>query len=307
MANYTFTKEAKLFLVYGAVKYRVDINAISFSQSFQEKSYKVKTLHNQVGFEGSSINRANPAEFSFNTPLLEEKRHEVVFNRLLDYATFDLYISSGQDVYKLDKCVIQDGTFEINKSRPLRLSVTGEASKLSKLSAEEIVTLGNITLYTGGTSTTTYIVPRITSLLLGGIDISSDVTALGVEIQNDLDWDKFETLQGAVSATNAATSMFPNSITPGTRVVAGSISKHLSSTAGIIHSPNLLSWSTDTPLVLKAGVGVGAAFRGVSFNFTNCSFTNRFQDGEVFMEEYSWRLTQRDTALAGLITYTTNT
>ena len=348
MANYIFKKEAQLYLVHSGTKYKIDTNEISFSQSFQEKSYEVKTLHNQVGFEGSNINRANPAEFSFNTPLLEEVRHKVVFDRLLDCTTFDLYISSGQDVFKLEKCVIQDGTFEINKSRPLRLSISGEASKLSKyiptgtsIAATAITgkyvyitALGNTDFTTAGavenkvghiftansnasgTGTvvevipgtlregdeydiTTYIIPQVNTLTIGGTDISSDVVALSVEVQNDISWNKYNTIQGAVTATNAATSMFPNNFTVGTRVVAGSITKYLKG------GTNLLTWNTNTALRLKAW---NTSDRGLDFNITNCSFTNRFQDSEVFLEEYSWRMTQRPTAaqLNGtVITYTT--
>ena len=283
MANYIFKKEAQVFLVYDSTKYRIDISEISFSQSFQEKSYEVKTLHNQVGFEGSNINRANPAEFSFNTPLLEEARHKVVFDRLLDCTTFDLYISSGQDVFKLEKCVIQDGTFEINKSRPLRLSISGEASKLSKFSESIPGTLQEGDEY----DTTTYIIPQVNTLTIGGTDISSDVVALSVEVQNDISWNKYNTIQGAVTATNAATSMFPNNFTVGTRVVAGSITKYLKG------STDLLTWNTNTALRLKAW---NTSNKGVDFNITNCSFTNRFQDSEVFLEEYSWRMTQRPDA-----------
>lgn len=203
MANLIFKKEAELYLVHSGTKYKIDTNEISFSQSFQEKSYEVKTLHNQVGFEGSNINRANPAEFSFNTPLLEEARHKVVFDRLLDCTTFDLYISSGQDVFKLEKCVIQDGTFEINKSRPLRLGISGEASKLSKFSGSIPGALPNPAY----PATTTYIVPQVNTLTIGGTDISSSIAALSVEVQNDISWNNYNTIQGAVTATNAATSM----------------------------------------------------------------------------------------------------
>ena len=302
MANYIFQKEAQVYLVHSGLKYRIDIKEIEFSQSFQEKSYEVKTLHNQSGFEGSSINMANPAEFSFNTPLLKEKRHEVVLDRLLDYATFDLYISNGQDVFKLEKCVIQEGTFEINRSRPLRLGISGEASKLSKFS-------GTIpgTLYDVGTSTTTYIIPKLNTLTLGGTDISSQVTSLSVEIQNDISWNNYSTVQGAVSATNASTSMFPSSFTVGTRVLAGAITKYLQGTTDVsTGSPDLLTWNTNSALRLKA---LNSAGQGLDFNITNCSFTNRLQNSDIYLEEYSWRMTQRSSSLKGegVVTYINTT
>ena len=277
MPNLSFKKEVEVRVVYNNTRYKIDTNEISFGQTFQEKSYEVKTLHNQGSFEGSVINTANPAEFSLNTPLLEEATNRILFTKLLNSATFDLYISSQYDVWKLEKCVIQDGTFEINKSRPLRLNISGEASKLSKLSEAEIVVLGNITLDTTGTATTTYIVPKIITLTIGGTDVSSSTSALGAEVQNDVKWNKYNTLQGAVTATNAATSMFPSNFTIGTRVLAGSITKYLE------ESTDLLTWDTDTALVLK--VGTSGTFRGINFNISNCSFTNRFQDGDIFLEE----------------------
>ena len=256
MPSLSFKKEAIVHIVYGTVplKYKIDVSEIDFGQTFRENSFEVKTLHNQSSFEGSVINQANPAEFSFNTPLLQEERHKVVFDRLLDCATFDLYISSGQDVWKLEKCVIQDGTFEINKSRPLRLSISGEASKLSKHS-------GAIpgTLQTAGTSTTTYIVPDLSALTIGSNDISNAVTGLSVEIQNDISWNKYNTLHGATSATNAATSQYPENFTVGTRVLAGTITKYLES-----NSTSVLTWDSNTSLRLRAGKDVGRGIASVT-------------------------------------------
>ena len=294
MPSLSFKKEAVVHIVYGTVplKYKIDVSEIDFGQTFRENSYEVKTLHNQSSFEGSVINQANPAEFSFNTPLLSEGRHKVVFDRLLDCATFDLYISTqSDDVWKLDKCVIQDGTFEINKSRPLRLSISGEASKLSKHS-EAIPG----TLQTAGTSTTTYIIPKLSTFTIGSDDISNAVTGISVEIQNDIEWNKYNTLHGATSATNAATSQYPENFTIGTRVLAGTITKYLED-----DSTSVLTWSSNTSLRLRAGNGT----QELDFNITNCSFTNRMSTPDVFREEYNWRMTQNPTALSSVITYTT--
>ena len=255
MPSFSFKKEVKLFLVHDSKKYRIDVNQIDFGQTFQETSYPVKTLHNQSSFEGSVINRANPAEFSFNTPLLQEERHKVVFDRLLDCATFDLYISTeSDDVWKLEKCVIQDGTFEINKSRPLRLSISGEASKLSKHS-------GAIpgTLQTAGTSTTTYIVPDLPTLTLGSDDVSKSIVGMTVSLQNDINWNNYNTVQGATTATNAATSQYPTNFTVGTKVLSGTISKYLDD-----ESTSVLTWNSNTSLRLRVGKDVGKGIASVT-------------------------------------------
>ena len=302
MPNFSFKKEVEVRLVHNNIRYNIVVSGIDFSQTFQEKSFEVKTLHNQSSFEGSVINRANPAEFSFNTALLFDDRHRVVFDRLLDCDTFDLYISTqSNDVFKLEKCVIQDGTFEINRSRPLRLAISGEASKLSTLSGT-IASLTADNTIPGNDFTypaPTYVVPHIVTLTLGSDDVSDGVVGMSVELQNDISWNNYNTLQGALSATNAATSMYPSNFTIGTRVLAGSITKYLKD-----DSTSILTWNNNTPLrmVIQNAPSGG---RGLDFNITNCSFTNRMSTPDVFREEYNWRMTQNPTALSSVITYQT--
>ena len=293
MPNFSFKREVEVRLVHNNIRYNIVVSEIDFAQTFQQTSFEVKTLHNQSSFEGSVINRANPAEFSLNTALLFDDRHRVVFDRLLDCDTFDLYISTqSNDVFKLEKCVIQDGTFEINKSRPLRLAISGEASKLSKFTG---TIPGNDFTYPAPT----YVVPHIVTLTLGSEDIKDSVLGLSVELQNDIEWNKYNTLQGAVSATNAATSMYPSNFTIGTRILAGSISKYLKD-----NSTSVLTWNNNTPLrMIIQNAPLGG--RGLDFNITNCSFTNRMSTPDVYQEEYNWRMTQNPTSLSSVITYQT--
>ena len=294
MPDFSFKKEVEVRLVHNNLRYNIVVSDISFGQTFQENSFEVKTLHNQSSFEGSVINRANPAEFSLNTALLFDDRHRVVFDRLLDCGTFDLYISTqSTDVFKLEKCVIQDGTFEINRSRPLRLAISGEASKLSKFTG---TIPGNDFTYPAPT----YVVPHIVTLTLGSEDIKDCVVGLSVELQNDITWNNYTTVHGALTATNAATSMYPSNFTIGTKVLAGSISKYLKD-----DSTDVLTWNTNTPLrMIIQNAPLGG--RGLDFNITNCSFTNRMSTPEdAYREEYNWRMTQNPTALSSVITYQT--
>ena len=255
MPNFSFKREVDVRIVdSGGTRHKIDTSQIDFGQTFQERSFEVKTLHNQSSFEGSVINRANPAEFSLNTPLLKENTNKVIFDRLLDSATFDIYISTqSDDVWKLETCVIQDGTFEINKSRPLRLAISGEASKLSKFS-------GTIPGSDPSPTTTTYIIPTITTLTLGSDDVSDSIIGLSVELQNSINWNQYDTIHGAVTATDAASSMYPTSFTNDTKVLAGSISKYLRD-----DSTSVLTWNSNTPLRLTAGNGTQV----IDFNITN--------------------------------------
>jgi len=253
MPNFSFKKEVAVRVVHGGTQYKIDVNEIEFGQTFREKSFNVKTLHNQGSFEGSVINQANPAEFSLNTPLLRESTNRVIFDRLLDSATFDIYISTqSADVWKLEKCVIQDGTFEINRSRPLRLAISGEASKLSKH-------VGTIPGSASSATTTTYIVPTLTTLTLGSDDISDSVIGLSVELQNDINWNKYNTIHGATTATDAATSMYPTTFINGKKVLGGNIVKYLKD-----DSTSVLTWNTNTSLVLEAMVDTGKTVTSIA-------------------------------------------
>tara|TARA_S200000501_G_scaffold135296_1_gene128036 strand:+ start:8086 stop:9180 length:1095 start_codon:yes stop_codon:yes gene_type:complete len=360
--GYTFLKEdVEVHVVYNGNQQRIDISEISFSQTFRESSYPVKTLQSQSSFEGSVINTANPANFSLNVPLTRETRNKIIFDRLLDTATFDLYISSQHDVYKLETCVIQSGNFQINRSRPLRLSVEGDASKLSKFVSDEtnftssemqnslinrrvllvgqgdvdFTTIGSVnnevgTIFTASANigsstptlrpalpgamdaagitlnnilTTTYNRGVIDTITIGGgIDLSSSVVSLNLELQNDITWNKNTTLQGALSATSGATSMFPTSFTVGTRILAGSIRVNYDPGAG-----NWGDWNSDSALDLKVGQTVGGVFYGIRVNLANVTFTNRFRPASVFQEEYNWRSIQNPTALSSVVSYFTNT
>ena len=79
MRNLTFKNtDVEVHLVYGTSQYKLDFSEISFGQTFIENSYAVKTLQSQSSFEGSVINRANPAEFEINIPLLANPRNKVL-------------------------------------------------------------------------------------------------------------------------------------------------------------------------------------------------------------------------------------
>ena len=293
MANFTYKKEeVKVYVVYNSLKYRIDISEINFNQTFKENSYSVKTLHDQNYFEDSVINQATAAKFSFNTPILQEATNRVVFDRLLDVATFDLYISGKHDAWKLEKCGITSGSFVIEGSKPLRLSVEGEASKLSRFTGTKPGTLQNT-----GITTSTYLLSKFTTLSIGTATVSP--LKVSIELQNEVRWNRYTTVNGAITATNASNSMYPSSFTLMKKILGGSIELYLAD-----DSSSMLTWNSDTSIRIKVGTTTGT-FYGLDFNLANCSFTNRMKSGNVFTEEYNWRMIQNPTALSDVVTYTT--
>lgn len=298
MSIFNFKKEARLYIVHNDLQYNIDISDISFSQTFTEDSYSVKTLHNQNMFEASSITKANPANFSFTMPILKEADSSVqlVLNRLIDYDTVDLYILTTQAVFKLQKGVFTTGSFAFEKSKVLNIAISGEASKLLKVG-----TVGSYTIPgtpQGRALTQTYLQMTEQTVEIGGVDISSCIYKLSVELQNDIDWNSYTTVHDGIQVTNAGNSMYPTKFTVDKRILAGNIGQYLTD----INSANLQNWNKNTSLRIKVGQNIGGTLYGFDFNIPTCSFTNRVSVASVFTQEFDWRLTNNSTALSSIIT-----
>ncbi len=143
MANYHFLKNAEVYFQTldssGAVTSRIflDVKEISFNQTYTDKTYRQKTIHdeNKV-FDASSITKANPASFELTLNVLEESTYNPVYRALLDTGKFNLVVrtfgtsQSNRQLFKLTTAVITSGKFIINKLETLALTIAGEAAKL---------------------------------------------------------------------------------------------------------------------------------------------------------------------------------
>jgi len=291
MPNYSFLKEAKVYIVYGTTKKQLDISSVSFSQTFTEETRSVKTLHNQNNmFEGSVINTANPANFEITTNLLIEDASKIVFDRLTDTNSFDLYISTESDVFYLEKCVITNGTINIERLRPLSLSISGQASKLIPGSSVP----SGMTLRTASSSRT-YNLNKDLLVSLSGTDISDHLVSVSIELQNDIQWIPYKTVN------TAAGTRYPTQYTVNGKVLAGNITRYLNDDTESASQ----SYGTNQSLRIKAGTNIGGLFKGIDFNSNNCSLTQRIQTGAVFTKSSDWRMVQNPASVAGVLTYFT--
>jgi hypothetical protein len=291
MPNYSFLKEAKVYIVYGTTKKQLDISSVSFSQTFTEETRSVKTLHNQNNmFEGSVINTANPANFEITTNLLIEDASKIVFDRLTDTNSFDLYISTESDVFKLEKCAITNGTINIERLRPLSLSISGQASKLIPGSSVP----SGMTLRTTSSSRT-YNLNKDLLVSLSGTDISDHLVSVSIELQNDIQWIPYKTVN------TASGTRYPTQYTVNGKVLAGNITRYLNDDTESASQ----SYGTNQSLRIKAGTNIGGLFKGIDFNSNNCSLTQRIQTGAVFTKSSDWRMVQNPASVAGVLTYFT--
>jgi hypothetical protein len=297
MATYSFLKDAEVYIVEAdSTKTRLDVTSdISFSQTFTDKTYPQKTLHEQHKMhEASSIKKANPANFEFTMHALTQTTLDRVFNLLVDYKTgtntlntFDLYIKLDNDVYKLDDCVITNGTFIIEKLENLKLTIAGEAKKLTR--GESIDTAAR------GTRTEQKV--DYLTVTADSTNLTQGIYKVSVELQNDIQWLPYETVNDALGVTNAGNSMYPSEFTLNKRILSGSIGQYVLST----FNSDVQSWKTGVDIVIKAGE---SATQGFQFDLSNCTFTNRATVGDVFTQSYDWKMNDNPADLGSIVTYT---
>lgn len=258
MTAYNLLRESSVHIVHNGSRYLIKTTPeVTFSQTFAEDAYEVKTLHDQTKmFQGTSVTKANPANFSFAVHLTQEKDESIVKSLLTDYDTsngeqllksFDLYIVTGESTLKLEGCVITQGEFNLAKGSPLILTVSGQAKQLSRVGDASYSLPGSLV---SASSTRT---PTL-SLLDVEVD-STDVPNLAtatLQVQNNINWTPFETLQNSLSVTSASNAMYPTTYTLGDRVVSGNITQYITSN----NSSTFQSFDTSANVAVKTIVMV---------------------------------------------------
>mgnify|MGYP003970468985 CR=1 FL=1 len=291
MANYSFLKEAKAYIVYGSTKLQLDMSSVSFSQTFTEETRTVRTLHNQNNlFEGSVINTANPANFEMTVNLLIEDDLEILFNRLLDVESFDLYVTTASDVFKLQNCVITNGTINIERLRPLSLSISGQASKL--LTGQSLPS--SMVLRTAASSRT-YNLASDLFIQLGSTQIHDHLVSVSMELQNEIEWIPYKLV------LNPEGTNYPLQYNLKGKILAGNITRYLNDST----ESAAQSYATGQSLRIKAGTNIGGLFRGIDLNTNNVTTTTRITTGSVFTKSTDWRMVQNPTSLGDVFTYIT--
>ena len=297
-----FLRESIVYLFYSNTYYRLHVQNIMFNQTFKQKGSKKKTLHSSTSLiEGSEINEANPAQFELELFMMDEsstyqhKALELLLKNDGDtLSTFDLLIDvskagdSPRTMYKLDTCVLETASFQIVRSEPLVLSLGG--------SAKELTTIAYASIDEGDyDNNPTYSFPAVTTITVDGT-ILDQVTGVNLEIQNEIEWVKNNTLQKSLSVTNSAGTTYPESFVLKNRSVAGNITTYV----GDSH-PDLQTWKEDIEIRIQAGLASNNY--QLDAQLTPCSFTNRVNPTEVFTQGYDFRMIGHPADLNTLLTY----
>ena len=295
MTVYNFRKESSVFIVHGGSRYRIYTTPeVSISQTFAEDSYSVKTLHDQTKmFNGTTITKANPANFSFGVYLTEEKDETIVKSLLTEYdtssgeqliKTFDLYIVSTESAFKIENCHIKTGDFVFERERPLTLNVSGQGEKLTRVGNSTYTVPGSVVSSSATYTPTTPV-----------LDVANLVNTT-LSVQNNTNFKGYETLQNSLSVTNNTNAMYPNGFFLEDRIVSGNITQFVTST----NSSTFFDFSTNSNIAIKTLVNGSTFFNA---NLTGCMFTKRIQVGEAIQDVIDFRLVSNPTNLNTIITY----
>ena len=303
MSGFNFLRESELHIVHGSNRYNVKITPnLSFSQTFAEDAYQVKTLHDQTKmFSGTTVTKANPANFSFETHLTLEKDESIVLDLLTDYDTssgeqllksFDMYVVSNTQTIKIEGCVITQGEFRFEKSSHLILAVSGNGQKLSRVGDENFSLPGTLQ----SASATRTVLKPLLDVEIDGSDVSNLATAV-LSIANNINWTPYETLQDSLGVTSASNAIYPSSYSLKERVVSGNITQFFTTS----NESDFQTFNTNTLVRVKTLKPDGNVFFDANLN--GCMFTKRSNPGEVFTQTFDYRLVNSPADLGTIITY----
>ena len=300
--SYSFLRESKLYIVYGGTKYRIyTSSAISLNQTFAEDSYSVKTLHDQSKmFEGSIVNKANPASFSFDVPLTIEKDESVIITLLGNLTDgqlkkFDIYVVTTNSTFKLENAIITSASMDFVPENPFMIRVEGEGTKLSR-AGDENYSLPGSAQSESSTRTPLMVYPAISADSLN----MNNIISANFQLQNDIAWTDYTNLHDSLSVTNSSNAMFPSAYTVEKRIASGEIRQYQTDN----NITQFDDFSTNTDLTITAkNVSGDADFFEVAIN--PIMYTARMQVADVFTQSYDFRSLDNTDPVTTQISYST--
>lgn len=277
---------------------------MTVSQTFSEDAYEVKTLHNQSKmFQGAVVTKANPADFTFEVHLTTEKDESIVLDLLTDYdtsqtdkvlKTFDMYLVSSKTTFKMEGCIMTEGNFELGLGSVVKLAVSGQGQKLSRVGDQNFSLPGS--LVASSSTRTPHL--AILDVELDGTDIANLVSST-LSVQNNIEWTPYEDVHSSLNVTDASNAMYPKKHTISNRVVSGNITQYLTDNSQTV--AELLSFDTDAAIRVKSLKNDGSTL--LDANLDSCTFTNRLDTGDALTASYDFRLVSNPSDLGTIITY----
>jgi hypothetical protein len=267
--------------------------------------------------EGTTINKANPAQFSFGVPLTAEKKEAVITELLSELVatsesdietqqlkSFDMYIETSSTIFKVADCVITSADFNFSPREQFKVSVDGQGTKLSRVAYydtssnrwddaidDSAYTIPGTLISEGASRTPLQVYPVVS---IDSLDMSS-IIGMTVSIQNDIEWTPYETLNKSLAVTGASNAMYPDTYTVNNRIVSGEVRQYQTNN----NITQFNDFSTNSNIILKGNRMDGTTFWQLQIN--PAMFTSRMTVGDVYVQSYDFRSTD-NTALSTRIT-----
>lgn len=291
---YNFKRDTKLYVVVSGNRYNIDISQINFSQDIAVITPEKNTIQENILFLKTYADSYKPATFSFKIPAIRENDFQVLFDRVLDYQVFDIYVETKGEIFEITNCVITNTVFSINEDKPLELVISGEAIQVSRVGTPGSYSYPGT--YIPRTNSRSY--NRITNVdvSFGDIGTIDRITSLSIELQTKIRWLPTDTLEDVCQA-GAMTIPYPEEFVVEKRILAGSIASYA------IQS---IAFNPSTALYILVGQKLGSTTYGFEFDLNSVTYTSRIGSGEIFTHVYDWRLTENPNSLSELITYITD-
>jgi hypothetical protein len=303
MPAYSFKRNCKVYLVQGSSRWKIEVYPdLNFSQTFDEKAIKVKTLHDQNAmFDEAAVTKANPADFNFTVLLVKGDDFNIIGDWLTTkvgtdsveaLTTYDLYVDTGVDIFKLEKGIATRATFAIQKDALVTVSIQGTASKLTRFGVSGTTIPG--TLQTMDVSLTPIIV-RSMQIDLDGV-VLPHIAGVSVELVNQIEWLEYETLHKSLYVTSASDTQYPEAFVVSEKVLSGTIQQYLTDN----DNNKAQTWSTNSTLRIR--IGDGSSYY-LDINMPAVKWTNRLGVEEVFLQTYDFRMTHSPASVATVLNY----
>lgn len=303
MPLYNFKRKVKFYIVIGGLKYQLEINPdLSFGQTFEEEARRVKTLHAPTNmFDRASITKANPANFDFTMPLYVLLYNKPVFQLLLDYTpevslkTCDIYVDTGTEVFKLEKAVFERGVFNIATSEIVSVSISGTASKLSHYGISGTTIPGTNQVSSAAITFPEYVENRRLQVVVNAIE-QPHIQTVSVELANEVTWLPNNNLHKSLAVTGPSDTVYPEAFVVSGRTLSGIVQQYVTD----VTMDNVNEWAIGVPLAIRVAKNVGFSLR---FEMPEVVYTNRMETGDLFIQNYDFRMISSPTDLSTVIIY----
>ena len=291
-----FARDTDVDVLYNGSYYKLHVSQIEFDQTFQQDSYKTKTIDKPTNLvDASRITSANVANFSITLPMVDESStyQHILLQLLLSNTdntlnTFTLFVdpstadqpSNVRRMYQISNCVLTSGSFTIANNAIMRLQVTGQASQLTRVNHTNF-NIGSYTTF----DNLTYAVSKIINVTVDGT-LLEGIFGVALEVQNNISWTKNKTLQNSLDIAGYTQTVYPASFTFDERVVSGSITQYVGNSLDAY--TNIQTWKENIAVRIQAGLASNNY--QIDAQLTPCSFTNRVTPTEIYSQAYDYRM-----------------